>query len=81
MKKLYSVVLLLFSLVFLYGTTAIGSPLDLSGFTAEYDPEVAESGGVVTFTESIDYSAIYFVNDSFVVDDNATTLSFNSMFE
>jgi hypothetical protein len=53
--------------IFLLSTTVSAIPLDLSGFTAEYAPEVSVSGGVVTFTESLDYAPLYFYNDSFLV--------------
>jgi len=63
-------------LFFLLGTgTAFATPLNLWGFGT--DPGVTVSGSTVTFTEDIKYSAIFFYNDSFLVDPNATFLSFN----
>jgi len=72
MKKI-----LLASTLFLFllcGATAFALPVDLSTFTAE--DYVTESGGTVTFEESFDYAAIYFYDDSFLVPDDASTLSF-----
>ena len=77
LRLVWNAVLLLF--VFL-STISVGyaSTIELTsadGFVAE-EPDVMVSGGVVTFAETIDWPAIYFYNDNFVVDDNATILSF-----
>lgn len=58
--------------------TASGTPLDLTTFTA--DPvgvSVNYGTGAITFTEDINYQAIYFYNDTFLVDQNATILAFD----
>jgi MYXO-CTERM domain-containing protein len=60
--------------------TATATPIDLSTFVA--DPAgVNEFGGTVTFTEQPFLSAIFFYNDSFVVDPYASFLSFNYRFD
>ena len=59
----------------LWGSAAWATPLDLRTFTAHEG--VSEDGGIVTFIENIDYSAIYFYDDRFEVPSNATTLSFD----
>lgn len=62
--------------MFTFNSTIIAAPIDLTGFTPEI-PDVVETAGTVTFTETMDYASIFFYNDSFVVGDNATILSFN----
>ena len=72
-------VVFLLSFIFLFcGSNVFATPLNLSGFTAQ--DGVSESAGAVTFTEDMNYAAIYFYNDNYVVGDNATILSFNSDF-
>jgi hypothetical protein len=73
--KNFSLWLLLFFSVLLWGTFASAIPLDLTGFTA--DPSVSESGGRVDFNENIDYAAIYFFNDNFFIGADDTILSFD----
>lgn len=60
-------------------TYAQSTPLDLSGFSIfeSVTGSVTETGGVVTFNENMSDGALYFYNDSFLVDAYATTLSFN----
>ncbi|OKY74226.1 MAG: hypothetical protein BM485_14465 [Desulfobulbaceae bacterium DB1] len=57
-------------------------PMDLSGFSVmENEPgSVMESGGVVSFTESMADAALYFYNDAFAVAADAITLSFDYEF-
>jgi len=74
MKRVLVVFLLSFAFLFC-GSNVFAVPLDLSGFTAQ--DGVSESGEVVTFTEDMNYAAIYFYNDNYVVGDDATILSFN----
>ena len=73
-------------LSFLMVPSVYALPLDLSGFTAEpgVDLVVVGTNTTVNFTESqaLDQdgnllSAFYFYNDSFLVPDKATYLSFN----
>jgi len=65
--------------VFVLTGSAEAVPMDLSGFSVlENQPgSVTESGGVVSFTESMEDAALYFLNDSYSVDASATTLSFD----
>ena len=74
MKSIFIIFALCLSLLLGAGT-ASSAPLDLSKFTA--DPGVSVMGNTITFTEDINYSAIYFYNDTFLVDPFAATLSFN----
>lgn len=74
MKRLFLVVLISFGL-FLWNTTGFSTPLDLTSFTA--DPGVSVSGGTVTFTEQIDYLALYLFDDALDIPTNATSLSFD----
>lgn len=74
MKTIFSIFALCLSLLLGAGT-ASAVPLDLSTFGA--DPGVSAIGNTVTFTEDIEYFAIYFFNDNFLVDPLATSLSFN----
>jgi hypothetical protein len=63
-------------LCLLLGTgVALATPVDLSTFST--DPGVSVTGNTVTFIEDINHSAIYFYNDNFLVDPNATFLSFD----
>lgn len=55
--------------------------MDLSTFTCDPLGPVSETGGVVTFIEDINYSAIYFYDDFFVVGNDATILSFDYNFQ
>jgi hypothetical protein len=77
------------SIVMAAGLLAIGSvnlaqaaPLDLSGFAAleNLTGSVTESGGTVSFVESLYDAALYFYNDYYVVASDATTLSFDYTF-
>ena len=74
MKRGFGVLLLCIS-VLSWGSVASAVPLDLSGFTA--DPGASESGGTISFIEDIEYGALYFFNDFFLVPDDATILSFD----
>jgi len=71
----------------LCGATAFATPVDLSTFTAdpEYDSSYGDgvlvSGGVVTFYESFYYGELFFYNDNFLVDNDATILSFDYSFQ
>ncbi|MEW5800482.1 MAG: PEP-CTERM sorting domain-containing protein [bacterium] len=71
-----AITICLFFVIFLmWGTTGSAIPLDLSTFTAQ--PGVSESGGVITFTEDPLLSSIWFYNDSFLVPNDAVSLSFD----
>jgi len=66
---------ILFFLLILLSCNAWALPLDLSNFGA--DSGVTESGGVVSFEEQENYSAIYFYDDYFNVPSNAVNLTYN----
>lgn len=74
MERMLCMLLLCLSLV-LCGRVALATPVNLDTFIA--DPGVSESGGVITLTEDINYSAIYFWNDAFAVPADALALSFD----
>lgn len=56
---------------------ASADPLDLSTFTEYDEPYVIEIGGIVNFTEDIDYATLYYADDYFQVPGNALELSFD----
>ena len=62
-------------IVLLFSTAVNAYNVDLSSFT--YDSGVAESSGVMTFTEDIAYSAIFAFHETFHVPGNAVELAFN----
>ena len=77
MKSILIIFALCLSLLLGAGTTS-SAPLDLTTFTADpFGVSVNYGTGTVTFTEDMNYSAIYFYNDTFLVDPLAATLSFN----
>ena len=59
----------------LFTGPAFSALVDLNTFGT--DPGVTVNSGIVSFTEDINYAAIYLYNDTFHVPSNATTLSFN----
>jgi hypothetical protein len=61
--------------VCLIGTQVQATPVDLSTFTT--DPGVAVNSGVVSFIEDINSAAIYLYNDTFLVANDASILSFD----
>ncbi len=73
MRKKILMLLVLFG--FLWCANAHALPVNLSSFTAE--PGVSVNGGVVTFEESTESSAIYFYDDNFLVGPQDTVLSFD----
>ena len=74
MKKAH---IFFFSLIILllrsYAVWAI--PVDLGSFTA--DKGVTVENNVITFTEDEDYRTIYFYDDNFFVEKNASVLSYH----
>lgn len=58
-----------------YSLSASGAPLDLNTF--EMHEGVAVEDGLVTFSETPDFLALYFFNDSFAVDAGDGILSFD----
>jgi hypothetical protein len=78
MTKVFKGILLAAFLVY-SGAFAYAIPVDLSTFTA--GPSVSVSSGTVTFTEDINYAAIYFFNDHFAVANDVTNLSFDYSFQ
>jgi hypothetical protein len=75
--RMFKGILLSIMMIFFVSWQASATPLDLTGFIEYESPDVTEAGGIVDFTESFNYSALYYYNDDFVVPSNATTLSFN----
>jgi hypothetical protein len=76
MKYLKSLaVILLFSLVFAGSIWA--TPLDLSTFSADPGVTVDVTTASATFTGDSTYAAWYLYNDTFLVPNDATLLSFN----
>ncbi len=78
MRRMFMVLCVSFCML-LCCRIAQAMPLDLSGFTAEDD--VVVSGGEVSFTETMDNVAWYFFNDNFLVENDATILSFDYDFQ
>jgi hypothetical protein len=77
MKSIFIIFALCLSLLLGAGT-ASSAPLNLTTFTADpFGVSVNYGTRTVTFTEDMVYSAIYFYNDTFLVDPFAATLSFN----
>jgi len=80
MKPILRISTLCLSLL-LVASIALAAPLDLGTFGADPGVTVDYGTGIITFTEQDLYSAIYFYNNSFVVDPNATYLSFDYSFQ
>lgn len=78
MKRLSVLMPICFYLLINFASAA---PLDLSTFTAEFEPGVSESDGVVSFAEDLSDVAWYFYDDYFLVPNDASTLSFNYDFQ
>ncbi|WP_435549929.1 hypothetical protein [Desulfobacterium sp. N47] len=78
MKRISICLLTCFTFL-LWANVLLANPLNLSTFTA--DVGVSESGGIVNFTEDINSYGIYFYNDNFFVDPNATALTFDYLLE
>jgi hypothetical protein len=74
-KTFKALVLTVLFLVCLMGTHVEAAPIDLGAFTT--DPGVTVNSGIVSFSEDINYAAIYLYDDAFLVPNNATILSFN----
>ena len=80
MKRILGILIACFSIM-LWAGVALSVPVNLSTFTADPFGPVSESGGVVTFTEDATYAAIYFYDDNFFVENDATILSFDYDFQ